>query len=660
MILSAKSKGVLLTAFILLTAATVRAATADAVRVDNMNVAAFPGVELDLNISGDVAGLLPGHLQILENGVETRGALVLLPPAPATTKIDLYILLDTAGLRENWPVIKRKLEALADYLEADQTDIKLYLSILGVTQVPKGFADMKDFRNQIASLDFGSGIPTKADGYHEISALADSSSAVRTGAQKVLLVINGTPFYKGNGDAEAEVVLGVGSAIERLEKNFITFVVGYPFKSLQAFGSVNTVGEQTLSRSAPGGYLGSFSTDLTRVIDLLKNRDINHFRLYYTSGLMLDEASGAGVDMLFVGGQQGHVSYPVISTAAPTVSYIAAPSVMQGESVPIRVEVDPMGKMVAEAVLRYQNIDSRFQDQILKFNRAASTPAALIYEGEISAGDYPKDGLNYAVNIYTPFDWIDSGADNQSVEVESVDNGIKLTPTANKNTAGKVISVTWTLSGPTVDMGSKYEIWAAGANPETDKPLLPESTDRKFTLPIIGDCDRYQLVKARVFVRPGELKKAGWSLFSRSFEYYYEEPGITQDSVTEEAGAKKLVTCITRSAYDSFEAFTASESGVYHASDKLNLNKLFQYVTDISDTSLKDVVKVKNRYGLLYLFMGAITQTEYDTYNPDSANIPVRLLYKAITFANQIDKLKVEFDDSLEKLRKRLVGNASI
>ena len=662
--LSAKTKGGLMVAFVLLSFVTVRAATSYSVTVDGeVNVSAFPAVEVNLNIGGDTAGLAPNALQILEKGVENHGPLVILPPAPAGTKIDLFILLDTAGLRENGAVIKRKLEALADTLEADQTtDVKLYLSTLGGNQPPKGIANAQDFRNQIAALGFGTGIPAVAGGFKEISDLADASSIARSGSQKVLLIINGTPFYRGKGVADDDTYSGLDTMIGRLQQNFITFVVGYPFRSLQAFSSPNALDEKSPGRTVPGGYMGSFSTDLSRIIDLLKTRDATHFKLYYTSGLKLTEASGANVEIA-VGGSAGNFSYPAISQATPIFSYLTAPTVMLGDSVPVRIEVEPMGKMVSEAELTYMGKGSSKQTQLLKLNRLSSTAEALVYEGEIPAGDYPpKEDLSFFATVYTPYNMIGGEQDRDEVAVESVDKDIILKPRADKNGEGKVTGVTWTLSGDTVAMGSKYEIYYGGDEPPGDKPLKELSASQKvFTIPIVGECDQYQIIKARVWVRAGQPhpKQGDWSLFSPSFEFFDE--GANRDSVTEEVGVRKMIGCLEKPAYETYDAFIKSGIVGYSATRNLNLNTLLYYLTAISDPLLKDVVEVKSRYGLLYLFMNVINQTEYDTYSADSTNIPLKLVYKVITAVNQIDDhLKEVFNDSLGKLEIRLRGNVSI
>ena len=273
----------------------------------------------------------------------------------------------------------------------------------------------------------------------------------------------------------------------------------------------------------------------------------------------------------------------------------------------------------------------------------------MVYEGEIPKGDYPTEALNYFVKIYTPFDLVGTGDDMTNVKVESVDDGIILKSQMVNNK-----EVLWSWSGPTVNMGDEYEIW------EGDKKLNVGSlVARSYSIPIT-ECKRYQIVKVRVKLRKGvDHPRAGdWSLFSRPGEYYYPDPGVTQDGLTESFGVSKMVECLEKSSYETPAAFIASERG-YHASTNLTLNKIFYYVTAILDPSLKDDLRLE-RFGLLYLFMDALSQTDYDTYSPDTKSLPASLLYKAITAANQIGDLEAVFKDSLDELAIRLRGNTSI
>lgn len=602
--------------------ATVRAATSYSVTADFLSTDAFPAVVASLKITGDTANLVPRNLKIVENGTENHGALVLIPAGPVISKIDLFILRDAGNLKENGPVVDKKLESLTDYLNSGVVDAK------------------------VVQTTYTSDASGKTDAFKKISDLA--STPARTGAQKVLLILNGSSFYDmDRGDANT--TQSATDIIKLLTAdNFITFVAGAPFRSLEAFRSDNTE-EASLSHSMAGGYLGSYSTDLTRLVDLLKNRDTGHFALYYTSGLMPAEASGASVD-LFVGGfLAGHLSYPAISAATPTYSYLTTPTVMLGDPVPIRIEVSPQGKMVAEAELTYQDQNSAFQTRLLKFDRASSAAEKLVYEGEIPKGDYPPDNLNYFVKLYTPFDLVGTGNDMKQVGIESVDDGIIIKPQLVNNK-----EVLWSWSGKTVDMGSEYEIWSG------DKKLNNGSlVVRSYSIPIT-ECDRYQIVKVRVKLRAGvDHPRAGdWSLFSRPGEYYYPDPGVTQDSVTEAFGVQKLVECLSKSVYESPAAFIAAEK-TYKPSANLTLNKALYDLTAILQPSLKDTVRY-DRYSLLYLFMNVISQSDYDTYNPDTKNIPASILYKVITGANQLSDFQTVFKSSLDELAVRLRGNTSI
>lgn len=626
---SAKSKGLLMTAFILLTFISVRAASSYSITVEGeVNVSAFPAVEAKLKIVGDSAVLLPRDLIILENGIENHGALVLLPPGAPATKIDLHVLIDEGILGANRDVINKKLEELTDYLKAS------------------GLGD-RVLTYSVKSDEYG-GLDAFSKIRDEIVPVAQSNR------QNVLLIVNGARFYDHDrGDYSMECSATCASEALK-EKGFATFVVGMPFKTLQTFNTENTdfFGFDGL---LAGGYLGSFSTDYTRIVDWLKNRDTTHFTLYYTSQLKLtpeNEASGAGVTIVTPGylGDGGHFNLPAITPTAPIFSYLTAPSVMLGNPVPIRIEVNPNGKMIAEAELTYQNKASAFQAQLLKLSRATSTPEVLVYEGEIPKGDYPTEALNYFVKLYTPFDLVGTGDDMTNVAVESVDDGIILKSQLVNNK-----EVLWSWSGPTVNMGDEYEIW------EGDKKLNVSSlVARNYSIPIT-ECNRYQIVKVRVKLRKGvDHPRAGdWSLFSRPGEYYYPDQGVTQDSVTEAFGVSKLVECLDKSSFETPAAFIASERG-YRASANLTLNKTLYYVTAIMDPSLKLDTDLLDRYSLLYLFMDVIGQADYDQYSPDTVNLPVKLLYKAITAANQIGDLKTVFKDSLDELAIRLRGNTSI
>ncbi|MFH0837977.1 MAG: hypothetical protein V1880_01785 [Patescibacteria group bacterium] len=617
--LTRKRIGIFATLLFFLIFATVKAATGYSVTEYEMDVSAFPAVKLKLKVSGETNGLAARNIAIQERGHELNGPLIWLPPALPTNKIDLVILRDRSENAARYEeVIQNKLDELMNYFEEKGVEVTVHLN------------------------NSESGTSRKVDGLKRISDLAAQSTGA--GAEKILLILNATPFNEGGNETTNTISATVGKLAE---KGFKPFVVGYPFRSLHSPKSAKT-NDNSLSHAIPGGYLGSFSSDLTILYDLLQGRDISHFTLYYTSDLMPSEASGASVSFFVFGNAAGSFNYPSISTAQPVITHLTGSSVMSGEALPIQVEVDPAGKMVSEVELSYRDKNGDFQTNLLKVARSKSTPDALIFEGTIPEGDYSEKGVDYYAKVYTPYDEVGGGGDMVNVDVQMIDDGITLTPTlVNKK------EVLWHWKGKTVDMGTQFEIWSG------DELIKGGLTDRYYTIPIT-ECDRYQSVRVRALLKKtADHPRAGdWSLFSRPVEYYYGDESASQDSFTEAFGVGKMVECLKKSAYKTTAAFIVGQKG-YKPAGKLTLNRTLYYLTAIlKQTALSEARS--DRYGLLYLFMDYISQEDYDTFDLSGKLIPVKLLYKVIALANQTTDLDILYKDSMNELSIRLRGNTSI
>ena len=640
-----KNIGLIIVVF-LSTILFVNAGSTFNVTIKELDTNDFPRVQLTVEINGDTDGLSPTNFQIHENGELNKGPIVMLPPKSLNNKIDLFILLDKSGnTKEYQSIIKANIKALVKYMKSNEVDLEVHITEITVNDKHPDAADAPEslsFTNEaqiidgVNSISFDSIRPTRTYGLNKIYNF--TSNKARSGADKIALIINGSQFNdEKKGD---DTTYNVHEVVTKLaENNFTTFVVGYPIKQVFSQNSEN----ESIARASSGGYLGSFGSDLTVIYDLLKKRDSNSFVFQYYSNQLPSSAGSAELyilDYLSKG-----FSYPIIEETEPQFIHATANEALVGKPLPIRIEVNPFGKLVNVLDMYYFDENSKLQNIALGHERKESTDETLIYTGEIPANGFPSEEgeyVRYYVTVNTPYDVIGSDEDYISIPIFAYDDGITLIPTIVNDE--KVI---WRWEGETVDMGDEYELWAGDT-------LIKNTKEKSWTIPVT-ECSRYQVVKLKVHVKAGEdhPKAGGWSNFSRPGEVFVGE----DTEITEKEGIGLMIECLDEKQTSSFSSFVSGESN-YSSNRKLYLEKTLYYFTGVVNPSLKDQIRFE-RFRLLYYLMNFIGHSEYTDYPLSSNYIPRSILYKVITNTNQKGNLGNAFSKAVEELARRMRGNSS-
>lgn len=632
----------------LFTVVIVRADSPFSVTIHQVKSSEFPQVIVALDIyenGSPASNLTPKNIQIKEGGEVNNGPLVLLPPGASPNKIDLFILLDRSGnTKDHEEVIKGNIKALAQHLNDMEIDLNIKLLTFGGNDtaysldVQSYSGDVGRFRQEVDELVFDTARPARVFGLDKIFSLA--AQTARPGAEKVALIINGSQFYDvARGDTETTHSLH--EAIARLaEKNFITFVLGQPIKQLHEVTSENSE-DSSLSHHLPGGYLGSFASDLTVIYDLLSMRANNKYVLQYFSNLPKSGASGAQSSLYIDTFLVSQFNYNAISISEPVLEHTPTDALIGADYI-IEANVSNNGQLISGIEMVYLNAANAEKKLMLEHRPGLDTPNLLNYKTVIPAAEMPGDQLIYNFVIRTPFYESGSIADAFTTQIIEFDDGIELHSIPVNNN-----EVVWSWTGPTVDMGTRYQLWGGDE-------MIIDTTQRRHSIPT-GDCKKYQMVKLKVLLRNNaDHPLAGsWSLFSREAERYVG----SEATITEKEGITVMMNCVEEKSATSVEGFVQSQDD-YRESEKLSLNKTLYYLTGIVNPALRVDVPL-NSYRLLYSFMQAISSQEAKDYTENTIPIPQSILYKAVTNVNQSADFEGKFAKALEEYIRRISGNTS-
>lgn len=616
--------------------------------VVNVDAGLFPLVTLDVSIN-DHSGLnsvfTGSSISLMEKGEPVHGPMVVLPPGTYNNKIDLAILLDKTGTTKNYEqIIKSNISALITAMTENGVDLTINLVSFDSGDTPYDFAlktypinEVNRLIDDINGLEFGGGRSERIYGFEKIQSLLLQS--YRPGSEKIALIVNGSQ-YLDSTRGESTVYSALDITKQFSTKNFTTFVIGFPLKQMIAH-STDKSDDVSLSHSLPGGYLGSFSSDLTRIYHLLKERKPALYTVSYFSNLSSSNVSSSSVDLRVYGDLVDSFSYPSVDTAQPEVFHEPLVALL-GEPYTVKAYIYNRDKYIDALEMTYWMSGGIKQSVIMEHRWSEDKDDFLVYEGSVNPDFIIEGDLFYYLILHLPHQVIDLYSDIYTTPVLEYDAGIKLIP---QLVNGK--EVLWRWEGSTVDLGKKYQLVAGDE-------ILTETTDRHFTVPI-GDCNFYQIVKLRVLVKDGtdHPYAGGWSLFSLPFEYYAGPEG----TVTESEGVETMFNCLKNKSSRSISAFIASQDD-YQADGALYLAKTLDYTTVLIDPSLKSDMR-RSRYSLLYYFMHFINTKEMRTYKEITDFIPVSILYKVITNANQSKDFKVSFTDSKAAVADWIFGDTS-
>lgn len=606
----------------------VKAATPYSADISNLDTSAYPMVRFNIDLSkypNGVTNLTGRNFSIFENEIKNTNPIVVLPPGAYNNKIDLIILLDRSGNTKNYEqIIKTNLKALVRYLTDKKADLNIrFASFSSSTSsyghTLKNYSDLysnNNFNNDIDALAFDEARTEKAYGLEGITTLMGEN--FREGADKVALIINGSQYYE-----KAEYTLM--STRNMLENNnFQVFVAGFPIKQMLKHKTSNPYTyDMSFAHYITGGYLGSFSSDLTAIYDLLVKKNSTKYTIQYFAGIPTADSSIKSVKLNIDDINVSQFNYPVANLTQPDITHNPQPAPLNAPY-NVKIQINNTGKYINVVELAYQNANGTRASIFMEHRKSQDTAGLLFYEGEIPAKDIVKGNLIYYFILHMPFDTLRLGANPPYVvEVLEYDPNIILKAVL----APSKKDVNWSWSVPKNYEVIKYEL----SQGDSDKKELFEN---RYTIPL-GECNLYQIVKVRAYLKKDSTHPEDyWSLPSLPVEY----DGAPQTSVTEKDAIQAMFKCLKNKTAKSFDDFVSNENGYYKPDSVMYLNKMLEYITGIADSSLRSGTSqgtTFKQYDYIYYFMNFINSDEMHDYSKINNRIPFRLVYKMITSVNQ-------------------------
>ena len=653
---------------LLLVGVVVKAGTMYTVTLDPVQIDAFPRVQLTFSINDN--SLLGRDFLIKENSEDNTGPIVVLQPKATNNKIDLFLLIDKTGNTKKYEqVIKNNINALVVHMKNKGVDGKIYIQTLNNSDTPQNIQIDQFLLNDnglteyIENLSFNEEKKERTYGFEKIDNFAKFTA--RSGAEKVLIVINGSQFLdKDRGDT---TTYALGTTINSLaSNNFVVFALGNPIKQLHKSKTSiidDALEDNSLSHALSGGYLGAFSSDLTQVYDLLFKRTSSKYALQYYSNKSANSASGTNVEIVIDNSSSKSFSYPSINQTKHEFMFTRADNIYIGTDANITAVVTPHEKSTNVLTVIYGGTDAGYKEKELMLDRENSNDEYSTYTGKLTTEDYEEylnaTSINYFGKLYSPDDVIDFG-NGKIILIINYDAGIFLEGelvTANSSSQ----KILWKWSGETVDMGTEFELWGGDE-------LIKKTTKLEFEVPINSSkCNRYQVMKLKVKLPEGadHPNAGGWSTFSLTAEKYMPakiSDGINEDDISETNGINLMLDCFDMS--QSASNYTSS------GSNKLSLDSSLKYLTDIKYEAQNNSINNRFIYILMKYISGETVKImlngEFKDIDGDSKvylsekdDIKREIVYKLITNTNQTNDFIDLYDKSLDEVLNRLTGGSS-
>jgi len=574
----------------------------------------------------------------MEAGEKNNGPLVLLPPAAKNQKIDLHVLLDNSSRAASYEqLIKANLSGLATYLFEGGYDAQFFLDSLSGSADFQAF-DLSTALIRISEISFSGSAPSMIDGFAKISQ--ETTSFSRSDAKKVMLIINATAF----ADEKPDGVTGRAAqgAIQALsDKNYLTFVAGFPFVSLHGIRSEEPLADFfDFSHNVAGGYLGSFGSDFSALVDLLEMQSPDDFVLQYFSTYPPSTFVGSSAELLIDDFSAATLRYQSAPSGKIVIDHIPENEIALGDSIPFEVNLINEDQMVNAVEVTFRNRQNLFETRMLAHNRQNSDADKLSYVGQIPSEDVSADKFTYYVSVHTPYTVTGAEGSIINVPVNIYDDEIILRPTLVNGT-----EVLWTWEGATVSRGKKFELWNG------DK--LITTTDKKNHSVPLDNCNRFQIMHVKVIFSDGSS-----SYPSRPVEYYADaDDAVT--TLTEKEGVGLMIECIETKQIDTFTKLIAS-TPQYEASRTLMLRNAELFMSKIIDDDIWRKIEAEaGYYDMLYYIMRFTDKEEYIQYGLNEEALTRSVVYKLITRVNQTADVNAAFDAGLKELASRLRGSLS-
>lgn len=616
-----------------------KAATPYSVSVFKWNDSEFPRVQASLKILGNSEGLMGKHLMIRENNKVNTSPVIFMPPHQLPEKIDLTVLLDTSRNTFAYKnLIRSNLKALLTYLYDKKIDVQLQLNYLNENDT---FSSSKkeDILEFIDTINFSETVTPTVDGFGQLSHIAEIPA--REGSQKIVLLINGTTF----NDQKLDGVTGsrMKEAIKALAENkILTFFMGSPLGQFFSVPSNDAKIEiADFTHHIAGGYLGGFGFDLSSLGDLILMQGEDRFVLQYYSQYSQEVFPGAEAEFWIEGYQVKDFNYTTDLLSTLEIVHIPENQMTLGQTIPMEVSLKNYSKAINAIEMIYKNKDGIFHSLPLIHQRNSSNSQGLIYRGEFFPEDISEDHFSYYISVHTPYSSTGKSTSLMTLPVNIYDDGIILIP--------KLLNekeVLWSWSGPTVEKGSKFELWSG------DELLI--TTDKKQHLIPLNECNRYQIMQVKVIFPDGTKS------FSSKPHEYYTDSNKSDSVINEKKAAELMIKCIQKKNMDHYLKLAKAVPG-FNANLPLSLEKATLYFSKIITQKLPEKIEtVSGYYALLHYLMNFLNKDQYFVYGLKNEPIKTSLIYKLVTKANQTLEVDEKYETALDELTSRLRGNLSL
>ena len=424
------------------------------------------------------------------------------------------------------------------------------------------------------------------------------------------------------------------------QKQFTTFVLGYPIQKLHAVKADDVTAELVdFSHAVSGGYLGSFGADLTTVPDLLRMRSPETYVLQYYTDFLPENFYGNQATLKIAGYEVADLPYKNTPAVELFVGHVPENELIAGEGVQINVDLSNYGKMINAVEMNYRNNDGIFQSIPLQHQRSASTENALKYTLDLPESVLGDKNFSYFFSLHTPYSLV-SRDRVFTIPVNSYDDGIILkAQLVNKK------EVLWSWDGPTVAKGKSFEVWSGDT-------LLTTTSDKHYTIPLT-ECNRYQIIQVKVIFQDRTKSDP-----SRPYEYYADAD--SDKFITEKEGVTLMINCLEEKEIDTYTKIAANTKD-FSASKNLTLERAGLYLSKIiAEDIWQKIEKQNGYYELLYYIMIFINREEYRQYGLEGVDIPPSLVYKLITKVNHTENINAAYSSALNELGNRLRSTLSI
>lgn len=617
----------------------------------------FPQVQLSFRLEGG-ENLAARDFVILEEGKQNTSPLVVLPPGPVKSKTNLYLFIDTSKrAHRSEEIIRQNVRGLIEYIHQSGGDVQVKLYPFSgrdrETDAPNPadfFAGDTELYQKLESLSSDTEQSGRASLLTQLNRAA-REAADDANTENILLVINASPFRMAeNGTyASSGTNYSLSGTLNLLsQKNFTVFTLGYPLKQIRRLPSANTRGAG-LADTLPGGYLGSFSSDLTYLWKWVKERSSGDYHLFYFSSLPDPESARGKSAALGYTGEISSRSGGFLGTALGLFSYdppaaqipqIGVPELKKAEEgkTEVSVRIGNNHVFIGGASLSFADRGGTYRTYVMLHKRAESDPENSVYAAYLPEEILPADPA-FSVKVWSPLYGLTEGNGSADMEDLAYDRSILLK--AQKSIESGATKILWTWSGATVEAGTGFKFYT-GNNP------IPEIKDKNarshFTE--VNDCTAWQTARLEAVLADGKVRSSAplgfWT-------------GENIPSVTEEKSITAMIHCLKEKEVSALSGLMGRIAGDYQAGSGITLTKALQYLTAAMGS---EAPPGPDWYAAIYRALGFISEEEGNRYQDGTVKIPLELLYKLIAETNHTGDFKAAYEKALGKVTARAGGAA--